>query len=206
MTATTTSTSTSNILSSAGRDLLLEIKRHQDSSLPPYNLKLVRQCFNDLHHSFQCLSEEVQASSDGIPSMAGRPSMLWHHACIQRQKRCLLAYHKHRLDSLKNQVLAHPSASVDTSTWSSNGPELEFCQAYQQLRQGQCLPHPDTPPPIIAHSLQVRCIATLGQVVLESGRCVTITKGSVLYLPRQDVIEFLQDGTMQLLEGEEVDF
>eukprot|EP00428_Durinskia_dybowskii_P085100 CAMPEP_0170421360 /NCGR_PEP_ID=MMETSP0117_2-20130122/35854_1 /TAXON_ID=400756 /ORGANISM="Durinskia baltica, Strain CSIRO CS-38" /LENGTH=165 /DNA_ID=CAMNT_0010679899 /DNA_START=42 /DNA_END=536 /DNA_ORIENTATION=+ len=164
--------SMSSTQSSGGRELLLEIKRHQDSSgLPPYNLKVVRQCLDDLHRSFERLSEEVRASaSDESPSIAARPSMLWHHACIQRQKRCLLAYHKHRLDTLKNQVIRHPTA--DTSTWSSNTAELDFCKSYQQLRQKQGFLHHDTPPPVVAHSLQVRCLVTLGQVVLESGRNV----------------------------------
>ena len=197
-----------SIHSPGGRELLLEIKRHQNSGLPPYNLKVVRECLDDLHRSFERLSEEVQASASHSqsesPSIAARPSMLWHHACIQRQKRCLLAYHKHRLDALKNQLIGHPTA--DTSTWSTNAAELEFCKSYQQLRQKQGLLHHDTPPPVVAHSLQVRCLVTLGQVVLESGRNVTLTKGSILYLPKQDVLEFLQDGTMQLLEGEEVDF
>lgn len=233
--------------SSAGRTLLLELKRHQgmagnssssNSSSssnrttnatalpappPPYNLKLVRQCLDELQSSFERLSQEVQTMTPNEkPSMAARPSMLWHHACIQRQKRCLLAYHIHRVQQLTHMAASHPTMTTNTESWSSNGPELEFLQAYQTLRQsyvdtvlpdsimssgsGMMIPHATPPSSSMANSLQVRCLQTLGQVVLESGRSVTLTKGSVLYLPRQDVIEFLQDGTMQLLEGEEVDF
>jgi hypothetical protein len=240
--STTTSSST------AGRELLLELKRQQQqqqhpgaahsaaSSLPPpYHLKLVRQCLEDLQGSFQNLSDQVQASNgddnNEKPSMASRPSMLWHHACIQRHKRCLLTYHKHRLAGFQTAVQHRASNSATTGEgpqqqeqqqqWSTNAAELDFIRAYQELRQqyvaavlpdlvggGGVMWTADTPPPAsaLANAVQVRCLQTLGQVVLDSGRSVSLTKGSILYLPRQDVLEFLQDGTLTLLEGEEVDF
>jgi hypothetical protein len=152
--------------SNAGRDLLLELKRgggggHTRSSngggdvvLPPYNAKLVRTCMDDLNHSFQSLQEEVQASvgtsASAKPVMSARPSMLLHEAMIQRHKRCLLAYHKRRLDMLQQYVQNHPTLSSSTAPAFSeqnsmehqdavlsccSTPEVEFVQDYHQLRR-----------------------------------------------------------------------
>jgi hypothetical protein len=253
--------------STAGRELLLELKRQQQQQQhhlshhaattntplpPPYHLKLVRQCLEDLQDSFRQLSDQVAASTStststssddsatnnnnnnntNKPSMASRPSMLYHHACIQRHKRCLLTYHKHRLAGFQTAVQQQQqqqqqasnsnegSTQSSSQQWSTNAAELDFVQAYQELRQqyvAAVLPdyfsapasfRADTPPPAssLANAVQVRCAKSLGQVVLDSGRSVTLTKGSILYLPRADVLEFLQDGTLALLEGEEVDF
>ena len=65
------------------------------------------------------------------------------------------------------------------------------------------------PPPSSStggNNIQVRCLIDQGPVVLDSGRSITLTKGSVLYLPKSDVMEWLNNGTLQVLEGEEVDF
>ena len=40
-------------------------------------------------------------------------------------------------------------------------------------------------------------------VMLESGTSITLTPGSIFYLPRSDVIEFLNDGTMECLVDDE---
>ena len=63
---------------SSGRELLLELKRTGGGSmasssstsgsyLPPYNIKLVRKCFQDLQGSFQSLQEEMAALEYGRP-------------------------------------------------------------------------------------------------------------------------------------------
>ena len=90
------------------------------SYLPPYNTKLTRACLTDLKTSIQTVQDIIHAASSSSsslgednskqqqqqqqgqrkPSMASRPSILFHHASIQRNKRCLLAYHKHRMDQL----------------------------------------------------------------------------------------------------------
>ena len=65
------------------------------------------------------------------------------------------------------------------------------------------------PPPSSStggNNIQVRCLIDQGPVVLDSGRSITLTKGSVFYLPKSDVMEWLHNGTLQVLEGEEVDF
>jgi GINS complex subunit 1 len=219
------STSTPSTFSSAGRELLLELKRSSNGNkathLPSYNVKLVRACFQDLHRSVQLLGEEVTAidtantnkendNDDGDtanskkPSMSSRPSILFHNASIQRHKRCLLAYHANRMEWLKNSASMNNN-NTDSST--TNAPETEFTKDYQDLRSAYAAAvfELNILPPT-SHMVQVRVLQELGEVVLESGSSVTFSKGSWLYLPRSDVLEFLQAGSLELMDGEEVDF
>jgi len=107
---------------------------------------------------------------------------------------------------------------------TQNAPEWDFCQAYHQLQKNYwqtVLPDMDStmttmtntfsatrflPPPSATGNVQVRCLIDQGSVVLDSGRSITFSKGSILYLPKSDVWEWMHNGTLQLLEGEEVDF
>ena len=195
-----TSSSSTAVFPTAGRELLLELKR-QGNHLPAYNTKLVRACFQDLNRSVQSMEQEVRAMSEGDdkPSMASRPSILFHNASIQRQKRCLLAYHKHRMELLKH----HKTDDIP----SSNAQEVEFATDYRNLRAAYSeeVYELDLLPPT-SHMLQVRVLQDMEEVVLDSGRAVSFTKGSWLYLPRADAQEFLQSGVLELMDGEEVDF
>ena len=224
------STMKAQALPTAGRDLLLELHRNKDR-LPPYNTKLVRACFQDLQDSVQELQHQVRAASSSVagsggggdehqqpqyqqqeggggkkPSMSTRPSILHQNERIQRQKRYLLAYHRHRMELLKEQ---HPGAGTSTGGGggAANAQEVEFQNDYRELRAlyAEQVFELDAVPPT-SHMVQVRVLRDMQQVVLESGRAVTFTKGSWLYLPRADVLEFLRDGTLELKEGEEVDF
>ena len=226
----------------SGRELILELKRtthHVDNNnaeLAPYNAQLVRKCFQDVQKSFQSLREEMQAvqqmqaesktqdsedeeedDNTKKPSMNARPSILFHNACIQRQKRCLLTYHKHRMDRIQQIVVANSHTSTtgqDSDKWlqHNNVHEAEFAHDYQQLREQYASEFFELnllPP--TSHMVQVKVVEDLyqqlgGPVVLDSGRSVSLHKGSRWYLPRSDVLEYLQAGSMELADGEEVDF
>jgi GINS complex protein len=132
-----------------GRDLLLELKRSSGQvggrgrcapSLPAYNDRLVRACLEDLNVHVQALQDQVQAASTTTSSAAStsssqqdsssnkfsnnvRPSLMLQKAAIDRNKRCLLAYHQARCQAIaeaywKNADLG--SKSINTSTGSSN--------------------------------------------------------------------------------------
>ena len=228
--------SSSSPFPSSGRELLLELKRtgggrmqtttstSSSSYLPPYNIKLVRNCFQDLQKSFQSLQEEMAAldhgrggggegdgnddddNDAGKPSMNSRPSILFHNSSIQRQKRCLLAYHKHRMDTIQ-ELQKSNNTTTDQQQMFQNAQEAEFAAEYKELREkyATAIFELDTLPPT-SHMVQVRVVQDLGQVVLESGRSIAFCKGSSLYLPRTDVLEFLQSGSLELVDGEEIDF
>lgn len=104
-----------------GRQLLLDLKNSE--FLPAYNEELVRltlqECnlhydeLSDLHNATTAISgrESSAASTSGEskgttvktkePPIEYSPPMILHAAALERNKRCLLAYHAHRMDLLR---------------------------------------------------------------------------------------------------------
>jgi hypothetical protein len=109
------------------------------------------------------------------------------------------------MEWLKNAASVNNNNMDSSST--TNAPEVEFTKDYQDLRNAYAAAifELNVLPPT-SHMVQVRVLQELGEVVLESGSSVTFSKGSWLYLPRADVLEFLQAGSLELMDGEEVDF
>jgi GINS complex subunit 1 len=205
-----------------GRDLLLELKRarandHKPSAstvVPPYNDRLVRETLEDLQLHMEALQCQVDALSGGNPSINVKPSLLLQKTAIERNKRCLLAYHKIRIDRLTDAYWNN--GVFDDAVKANLSPsEEEFCQKYAEICRSYAsrlrFPQPDLraygnhpPQPLTKVQVQVTK-STDGPVVLESGSTLTFTKGSVHYLSYSDVEGFLRDGTLALLSTEEED-
>jgi GINS complex subunit 1 len=153
-----------------GRELLLELKRSSGQvggrgrsapSLPAYNDRLVRGCLEDLQVHVQALQDQVQASTTSTSSGGGndnngsqqqdkvvstnvRPSLLLQKAAIDRNKRCLLAYHQARCQAIteaywKNVDLGGSSKSKNNSSSNNNSnlspAEDEFRRRYHEIVQ-----------------------------------------------------------------------
>jgi len=216
------------LVPNSGRELLLDLKRStarnalgggaQQTTLPAYNHKLVQACFRDLLGTAQELELKARiyggnSSTSSKPSMSARPSILLHNTAIQRHKRCLLAYHHHRMEIIK-EIQRAKIAENDVYTSSNKAPistnaqEVNFARDYAKLREAYSsnVFELDVLPPT-SHMVQVRVIREAGQVVLpDSGRVVAMSKGACLFLDRADAKDFLKQGIVQLYDGEEVDF
>jgi GINS complex subunit 1 len=198
-----------------GRELLLELKRTSDPganapSLPPYNDVLVANALQDLSLHVQALQDQAEANSGSSkPSMEVRPSILLQNAAIQRNKRCLLAYHKVRLDRIKEDVYWKSSTSPNLSP-----AEQDFLDAYTCLVQGYTQAigleadalRANSIPPQPNDRVQVRVVNDSGfegPIVLESGSTVVLSKGSTHYLLWSDVEEYIRAGSLVIVGGEE---
>lgn len=133
---------------SFGRELLLELKRTDPksstssssgsndgiNSIPPYNDRLVSSTLQDLKLHVQALNEQVEAASASAASIGNnnsqqqtnrkasmevRPSLLLQEAAIQRNKRCLLAYHFIRMQRIQQIHYWQTAESVSTATLSN---------------------------------------------------------------------------------------
>uniref|UniRef100_A0A7R9ZU59 DNA replication complex GINS protein PSF1 C-terminal domain-containing protein n=1 Tax=Pseudo-nitzschia arenysensis TaxID=697910 RepID=A0A7R9ZU59_9STRA len=223
------------LVPNSGRELLLDLKRstarnalgggnskNSIPTLPAYNHKLVQACFRDLHGTARELELKARVygnnNDDGSskPSMSARPSILLHNIAVQRNKRCLLAYHHHRVEIIKSIQRAkglennnmNDDYAVSNAPISTNAQEVAFARDYATLREAYSSKvfELDLLPPT-SHMLQVRVLREVGQVVLpDSGKVVTMTKGACLFLDRADAKDFLKQGVLQLYDGEEVDF
>ena len=214
------------------RDLLLELKRGADSSgangnnyvLPAYNDVLVQVCLDEMNGHLQNLEDQVNAvtqrrddDNNNKTPMSVRPSLLLQNAAIQRHKRCLLTYHHARLSSIQDMYWQQGAASATMNNNENLSPlEKDFQNQYHQLVQqfGDAYDldlHSLPTPPLPQDRVQVRVVRedVFGEegdtVALESGASVAFTKGSTHYLLYTDVEEYLQQGYLELLDGEEHD-
>jgi GINS complex subunit 1 len=181
-----------------GRDLVLECK-HAD--LLKYNAEAVQACLEEITWHVDELTHLANAvEGDNKPSIELRPALLLHDAAIRRNKRCLLAYMNHRLEVIKE------NADIKKSLLSE--AEVDFAQAYEKLRarysdQFGIDVKRNLLPPTQA-LVQVRVLKSLGQIVLsETGATVTLQQGTVHNLPASDVQEWIQQGYLEPVEGEE---
>jgi hypothetical protein len=224
----------------SGRDLLLELQQSETSvgtgfasvSLPPYNTGLVRTALQDWQLHLQALEDQIHAAEasvlrnneegDGGVALdrSVRPSIKLHEASLERLKRCLLAYHKVRLDRLQQVCFWQRSGSDEDHNayiQSRLSPsERDFLSQYEAIVQE----HVQTvfqgnlfdirafrAPPAPVDRVQVRVIDTApipeGPIVLESGAQVWLRPGSTHFLAHRDVEEYIRQGLLRVVLGEE---
>jgi GINS complex subunit 1 len=190
-----------------GRTLLVELKR-SDTDIPSYNNTAVAHVLQDIRLHAQALGDQVAPYiSLSKPSMNVRPSMLLQEAAIQRNKQCLLAYHKVRCDRIQSLCFWKQQALQQ----QLSPAEVDFFNNYQQLvhsytqelsLSSDSLRMFAVPPQPCDH-VQVRVLQEQGHVVLESGATVMLTKGSTQFLLWSDVEEYIRNGILRVVDGEE---
>jgi len=230
---------------SFGRDLLLELQRNDGSSggdpqqqhyVPAYNATLVQQCLQDFSLHCQALNDQVTAaasnnsnnnnentpssSSNNKPSMYVRPSILLQNAAIERNKRCLLAYHVERIRRLQNAYWQGHESTTRSSknpTGTTCPAEEEYMVHYQTLveQYTEALGLGEDVDFLRSHSLslpggltkvddrvQVRVVRPISKdaVVLASGMSLSLsTVGALHYLLYSDVEEYIRTGSLQII-------
>jgi GINS complex subunit 1 len=201
-----------------GADLLRELKR--SDWLPAYNEDGVRATLQEINLHTQELHDIVRAnnrvggddsSSTGAIPIEMRPVMLLHEVSIKRNKRCLLAYHAHRIDKLR--ALRWETAGNLTSPMKFllSEAEVDFFHEYDKLASRHAVDgtmggldwNADQNPPE-ENFIQVRVIqAGLGKIETEMCGVVELEMGSIHYLPRSDVEHLVRQGAVVQLGGEE---
>ena len=198
-----------------GKDLLLDLKR--SDWLPPYNDENVREVLSEIELHFKELTAQAKAadqvsleSGEGnkLP-MQFRPAMLLHEAAIRRNKRCLLAYHKYRMEKLK-ALRWDTSASLPEHVRSLlSEKEVDFYTEYDKLvaRYNSSLGSLDLnsymqPPE--EDLVEIRVVQSgLGTIVTDHFGEVSLDMGSTHFLSRGDVEHLIRQGSLQQLDGEE---
>lgn len=199
--------------------------------LPAYNDVLVQQCVDEMNGHFQALEDQAKAAHREIKGnsdddrdkqqkkkkalMPVAPSMTLQQTAAMRHKRCLLTYHVVRLNTIQDMYWQQGGQQQSDSSENFSPLEQEFQQGYHELIQKFCNAtdvdlHSLPTPPLPQDRVQVRVVrddvfGEDGTIALESGASVTFTKGSTHYLPYSDVEEYVHQGYLEVLEGEEQD-
>ncbi|MCJ1380496.1 DNA replication protein psf1 [Xylographa soralifera] len=204
-----------------GLKLVQHAKRIQAlGHLPSYQTELVRSVTREVRELEKDVAQ-ILAPYKGSFNPSGDPatavSLLVDHLCMRRNKRCLLAYHRVRVDRLEEvcwngQDLLSPAQSpqprngIDSegATSSSLSPEEEeYVRQYSDVLaayKGQWTDIDLTgslePPRDLF--IDVRVLRDAGDIQTEYG-AITLTKNSQFYVRHGDVERLIAQGFLQKL-------
>jgi len=210
-----------------GLKLVQHAKRTQSlSQLPPYQSDIVRSVtreVRDLDRDVTEMLEPFNGHFDPAEEPATACSLLVRHLCMRRNKRCLLAYHRVRVEMIEGmcwsgsdlleQVQASQNkvaeegariGSAEGSSASSLSPEEEeYARQYEDLLaayKGQWTDIDLTgslePPRDLF--IDVRVLKDAGEIQTEYG-AITLTKNSQFFVRQGDVERLIAQGFLQKL-------
>lgn len=120
--------------------LIVESRRStQTDTLFKYNDEVVRNVQREIRMLHSDLSDTVASHSDALtPSQPILCASTFYHIGIRQNKRCLLAYHAHRLERLKDLYWssggALPHILMDSDIRSKMSPhEVDFLREYNSM-------------------------------------------------------------------------
>ncbi|TFY68144.1 hypothetical protein EVG20_g3675 [Dentipellis fragilis] len=185
--------------------LLLESRRStQTDTLIKYNDTLVRAVIREQRDLEKLI--QVDMNGDHV-NEAPTPALLLYQTAVLRNKRCLLAYHQHRIDFLRTLFwssgasLPHILSPEFRSRLSPQ--EVDFLRTYNTTLLSYRsafsaeldLTAPITHPPKDLHAL-VRVIKDCGVIQTESG-AIDFRRGQRFMVRRADVEHLIVQGYLE---------
>ena len=189
-----------------GRELLLDLKKksHENESLlGPYNDEGVRSTLQECRLHYEEMQGQAASSGEGDVPMTSRASLLLQDAAIRRNKRCLLAYHAHRLNILRGMTKWDHGSVVSVQSELSED-EQEFATQYESLYSNfnpSLLQYVHPPE---EEWVEVRVLEpNLPPDMDCGGILVNLEYNSTHYLPRAGTVEqFIRRAMLQQLPSE----
>lgn len=178
-------------------------------TLLKYNDTLVRTVIREQRNLEDLINSAIAAQADSAAlTTTDAPALLLYQTAILRNKRCLLAYHAHRLDRLKDMYwalgAALPALLADNEMRSRMSPhEVDFLREYNasimdfrgdfstELDIAASITHP----PRDLHAL-VRVVRDCGVIETELGT-IDFRKGQRFMVRRADIEHLIVQGYLE---------
>ncbi|KXS18055.1 GINS complex, Psf1 component [Gonapodya prolifera JEL478] len=188
--------------------LIRECKRSH--ILIPYNTDVVRVVINEVAH----INSELMTMQTQHPDIFERAedpdyrgvvtAMMMMQRALRRNKQCLLAYHKFRLELVKQlawEAQGLRALPADAKRNMSQ-QELEFYESYCDLLRDYSEASGGAQANLVSATLvpprdlfiHVRALVDLGEIVTESGAVIELKKGQQDYVLRTDVEHLIAQG------------
>jgi GINS complex subunit 1 len=178
-------------------------------TLLKYNDTLVRTVILEQRNLEDLINSAIAAQGDsGALTATDAPALLLYQTAVLRNKRCLLAYHAHRLDRLKDMYwalgAALPALLADSELRSRMSPhEVDFLREYNASImdfRGDFSAELDiaasvTHPPRDLHAL-VRVVRDCGVIETELGT-IDFRKGQRFMVRRADIEHLIVQGYLE---------
>ncbi|KAI9219766.1 hypothetical protein BC828DRAFT_348979 [Blastocladiella britannica] len=168
---------------------------------------LVRE-LEDLHAATATHDDDNDEDEHEATLLRGiSAAMVVHGAALERNRRCLLAYHAARVDKIKEAIwdLGGGGAGGSVVPPDMHGrlapAEARFADRYSELLTAYAgaVPGIDltaVPDPPKDLFVCVRVVADIGEIVTENGRPVVLRAGTQHFLRRADVERLITQGAL----------
>jgi len=191
--------------------LIVEARRSTATeTLQKYNDEVVRSVQREVRTLHSDLAEMVASQAGPTPSQNILCASTFYHIGIRRNKRCLLAYHAHRLESLKNLYWASggalPHILNDPEIRSKLSPhEVDFLRGYNNMVMEYRSDFIDVldvaagiydPPKELTVTVEV--VRDCGTIHTENGS-IDFQKGQRYKLRRSDVEHLIVQGYLEIV-------
>jgi len=181
--------------------LVSDAKRSQQlATLPAYQQELVRSICREVQHLDEEASAQLESAGGNDirqQNEAAACAVLVQYLCMRRNKRCLLAYHRARMERLE-QACWSAVGWEHTGGGGLSAAEQEYARRYTELVAGCAgrwteidLAGPLLPPRELF--VDVRVLRDAGEIQTEYG-AVVLTRNSQFYARHADVERLVQQG------------
>lgn len=183
-------------------ELIKELQRNA-GALPPYSEDGIRQVLEECRGLFEQNQQDVSMTVEGQQGLFSGVHL--RHACLERNRRCLMAYVFNRLAQIRDMRWQFGSVLPADVKQCLSEQEIQWFTAYcrslaSYMRSigshgGLDLTQDIKPPKSLY--IEVRCLVDHGEFETEDGDIIVLTKNSQHFLPRSQCERLIRQGILE---------
>eukprot|EP00088_Acartia_fossae_P054641 TRINITY_DN6297_c0_g2_i2.p1 TRINITY_DN6297_c0_g2~~TRINITY_DN6297_c0_g2_i2.p1 ORF type:complete len:198 (+),score=21.01 TRINITY_DN6297_c0_g2_i2:32-595(+) len=180
-------------------ELVREASRAFDN-LQPFNEDLVRQSLEETKLLYEMNRKHVEENGDTMT-----PSMIYRHAAVERNKRCILAYINARMEKIRNMRWQFGAVLPADIKGNLCEPEQHFFTKYNRLlvnymsSVGTDITEDLSPPRNLY--VDVRVKQDYGELELPDGQVIQLKAGTQYHLPRNLCEQLIYQGVLEHVQS-----
>ncbi|XP_011415824.1 DNA replication complex GINS protein PSF1-like [Crassostrea angulata] len=191
------------MLAEKALDLLRELQRTLDGSLPPYNEDGIRQILEEMKALFEQNQKDVSATVAGENGLFSGVQL--RHSALERNKRCLLAYLYNRLEQIKKMRWEFGSVLPPEVKFNMCEQEVQWFSKYNKMLanymrsiggEGGLDLTQDLKPPKTLY-IEVRCLMDHGEFETQDGNILLLKKNSQHFMLRSECEHLIRQGILE---------
>ena len=183
-------------------ELLRELKRSKEGTLPPYNEDGIRQVIEEMRTLFEQNQLEVRATTGGEQGLFSGIQL--RHGCLERNQRCLLAYVFSRMMQIRDYRWEVGSVLPLEFKLSLCEQEVQWFNRYNRSLATYMRSIGDSGLDLTQHMhppkslyIEVRCLVDYGEFETEDGTIIQLKKNSQHYLSRSQCEHLIKQGILE---------
>ncbi|XP_061173153.1 DNA replication complex GINS protein PSF1-like [Saccostrea cucullata] len=191
------------MLAEKALDLLRELQRTLDGSLPPYNEDAIRQILEEMKALFEQNQKDVSATIAGENGLYSGVQL--RHSALERNKRCLLAYLYNRLEQIRRMRWEFGSVLPPEVKFNMCEQEIQWFSKYNKMLatymrsiggEGGLDLTQDLKPPKTLY-IEVRCLMDHGEFETQDGNILLLKKNSQHFMLRSECEHLIRQGILE---------